>query len=163
MGHPGPKAWFQPGKRLHLKSLTGLAPTDCEPAAIFGRDPYWPCGGAETTAAVPRKSALTQSPHKVVLNLDRQSPGKTGRILGLHERKRTLRRMTKVVAEGAGFEPAIPFPVYTLSRRAPSTTRPPLRIPLVRAGCPASAAGKRGHYTIEAAQARRGPRLDRAR
>ena len=31
------------------------------------------------------------------------------------------------LAEGAGFEPAIRFPVYTLSRRAPSTTRPPLR------------------------------------
>src|SRR5437868_10147295 len=29
-------------------------------------------------------------------------------------------------AEGAGFEPAIRLPVYTLSRRAPSTTRPPL-------------------------------------
>jgi hypothetical protein len=43
--------------------------------------------GGETTAAVPRKSALTQSPHKVVLNGDRQSPGKTGRILGLHEEK----------------------------------------------------------------------------
>src|SRR3990170_4846845 len=32
------------------------------------------------------------------------------------------------VAEGEGFEPSIRFPVYTLSRRAPSTTRPPLRI-----------------------------------
>src|SRR3972149_1788246 len=32
-----------------------------------------------------------------------------------------------LVAEGAGFEPAIRFPVYTLSRRAPSTARPPLR------------------------------------
>ena len=32
------------------------------------------------------------------------------------------------LAEGAGFEPAIRFPVYTLSRRAPSTTRPPLRL-----------------------------------
>ena len=31
------------------------------------------------------------------------------------------------LAEEAGFEPAIRFPVYTLSRRAPSTTRPPLR------------------------------------
>jgi hypothetical protein len=29
-------------------------------------------------------------------------------------------------AERAGFEPAIPFQVYTLSRRAPSTTRTPL-------------------------------------
>ena len=31
------------------------------------------------------------------------------------------------MAERAGFEPAIRFPVYTLSRRAPSTTRPPLQ------------------------------------
>ena len=31
------------------------------------------------------------------------------------------------LAEGAGFEPAIRFPAYTLSRRAPSATRPPLR------------------------------------
>jgi catechol 2,3-dioxygenase-like lactoylglutathione lyase family enzyme len=32
-----------------------------------------------------------------------------------------------VVAEGVGFEPTIRFPVYTLSKRAPSATRPPLR------------------------------------
>src|SRR3712207_2720996 len=31
------------------------------------------------------------------------------------------------LAEGEGFEPSIRFPVYTRSRRAPSTTRPPLR------------------------------------
>ncbi len=31
------------------------------------------------------------------------------------------------LAEGAGFEPAIRFPAYTLSRRAPSAARPPLR------------------------------------
>src|SRR3954451_22963113 len=37
------------------------------------------------------------------------------------------------VAEGAGFEPAIRLPVYTLSRRAPSTTRPPLRARLFAA------------------------------
>ncbi len=30
------------------------------------------------------------------------------------------------VAEGGGFEPPRRSPVYTLSRRAPSTTRPPL-------------------------------------
>ena len=35
------------------------------------------------------------------------------------------------VAEGAGFEPAIRLPVYTLSRRAPSTARPPLRAALL--------------------------------
>ncbi len=31
------------------------------------------------------------------------------------------------MAEGVGFEPTIRFPVYTLSKRAPSATRPPLR------------------------------------
>src|ERR1700736_2940692 len=41
----------------------------------------------------------------------------------------TGRRRTVDMAEGAGFEPAIRFPAYTLSRRAPSTTRPPLRGP----------------------------------
>ena len=35
--------------------------------------------------------------------------------------------MNTVLAEGAGFEPAIRFPAYTLSKRAPSATRPPLR------------------------------------
>src|ERR1700730_16371305 len=31
------------------------------------------------------------------------------------------------VAEREGFEPSIEFPLYTLSKRAPSTTRPSLR------------------------------------
>ena len=31
-----------------------------------------------------------------------------------------------VMAEGEGFEPSIELPLYTRSRRAPSTTRPPL-------------------------------------
>ena len=34
----------------------------------------------------------------------------------------------KIMAEGVGFEPTIRSPVYTLSRRAPSTTRPPLHM-----------------------------------
>lgn len=36
------------------------------------------------------------------------------------------------MAERAGFEPALRFPVNTLSRRAPSTTRPPLRLGISR-------------------------------
>ena len=31
------------------------------------------------------------------------------------------------MAEREGFEPSKRFPVYTLSKRAPSTTRPPLQ------------------------------------
>jgi hypothetical protein len=38
------------------------------------------------------------------------------------------------LAEGAGFEPAMELPPYTLSRRAPSTARPPLRAVLLRGG-----------------------------
>ena len=36
------------------------------------------------------------------------------------------------MAERVGFEPTIRFPVYTLSKRAPSATRPPLRIRATR-------------------------------
>ena len=32
------------------------------------------------------------------------------------------------MAEREGFEPSKRFPVYTLSKRAPSTTRPPLQL-----------------------------------
>ena len=35
---------------------------------------------------------------------------------------------TGVLAEGVGFEPTLRFPVNTLSKRAPSATRPPLLI-----------------------------------
>ncbi len=35
--------------------------------------------------------------------------------------------LAKYLAEGEGFEPSIRFPAYTLSKRAPSATRPPLR------------------------------------
>ena len=64
------------------------------------------------------------------------------------------------MAEGAGFEPAIRFPAYTLSRRAPSTTRPPLRIfakKIGRTSLPAGSAGrprrrgasrKSAHYSV---------------
>ena len=41
-------------------------------------------------------------------------------------RSKAAGAITKL-AERAGFEPAIPFRVYTLSRRAPSTTRTPLQ------------------------------------
>ena len=39
-----------------------------------------------------------------------------------------LKKLIKswIMAEREGFEPSKRFPVYTLSKRAPSTTRPPL-------------------------------------
>ena len=35
------------------------------------------------------------------------------------------------MAERMGFEPMKEFPLYTLSKRAPSTTRPPLHLKLI--------------------------------
>src|ERR1700722_13745915 len=46
-------------------------------------------------------------------------------LKGLLEQLRT--KANGLMAEGVGFEPTIRFPVYTLSKRAPSATRPPLR------------------------------------
>src|SRR5262249_5465468 len=36
--------------------------------------------------------------------------------------------LCQILAEGGGFEPTLRFPVNTLSKRAPSATRPPLLI-----------------------------------
>src|SRR5262249_36982691 len=52
-----------------------------------------------------------------------------------------------VLAEGVGFEPTIRLPVYTLSKRAPSATRPSLRLgagPPVRANIEAGAPSASG-------------------
>src|SRR5271167_2237159 len=46
-------------------------------------------------------------------------------LKGFPEHQRTNANMK--LAEGVGFEPTIRFPVYTLSKRAPSATRPSLR------------------------------------
>lgn len=45
-----------------------------------------------------------------------------GTVAGPH-----IKQLQRWLAERAGFEPALRSPVNTLSRRAPSTTRPPLR------------------------------------
>ena len=39
----------------------------------------------------------------------------------------TLREREKDMAEREGFEPSVEFPLHTLSKRAPSTTRTSLR------------------------------------
>ncbi len=47
----------------------------------------------------------------------------------LDQKQKPVKQFTdfiKLIAERKGFEPSKQFPVYTLSRRAPSTTRTPL-------------------------------------
>jgi hypothetical protein len=65
------------------------------------------------------------------------------------------------LAEGAGFEPAIRSPAYTLSRRAPSTTRPPLRRPHSRVRLALFPAmrifAKVAHYSAASSRRKRAP------
>ena len=50
------------------------------------------------------------------------------------------------MAEREGFEPSIRFPVYTLSKRAPSAARPPIQAP---PGFRAPTSGEGGIRTLE--------------
>ena len=55
-----------------------------------------------------------------------QGPSEHMRGPDWSEARRAAAR-SQIMAERKGFEPSIPFPVYSLSRGAPSTTRPPLQ------------------------------------
>ena len=80
-------------------------------------------------------------PHRVdaaaVRQGRRHQGGGAGRHADRHQRARRRGQaggqMTQRVAEGVGFEPTLRFPVNTLSKRAPSATRPPLLTQSTRA------------------------------
>ena len=55
------------------------------------------------------------------------SPRETHGLARAHRRPATVMRL----AERAGFEPAVQLPAHTLSKRAPSATRTPLRTPRI--------------------------------
>jgi hypothetical protein len=59
-----------------------------------------------------------------------EPPLENAAIVRLLRPYRSTRRtdLGEALAEGVGFEPTIRFPVYTLSKRAPSATRPSLRL-----------------------------------
>ena len=50
----------------------------------------------------------------------------TGQGTVSYPRNKNYSSFDDLVAEREGFEPSKQFPVYTLSKRAPSATRPPL-------------------------------------
>jgi hypothetical protein len=101
-----------------------------------------PSRGPEKNGARERKirpSAVRRSPQS-----DRDKARETwGSVRPI--RISGAREFWEVLAEGEGFEPSIRFPVYTLSKRAPSAARPPLQ------------RGYRGgrHYTLWPRKARR--------
>src|SRR5262245_54158190 len=51
-----------------------------------------------------------------------------GHNIRLTKKRSNGRIIFRLLAEGVGFEPTLRFPVNTLSKRAPSATRPPLLI-----------------------------------
>ena len=105
-----------------------------EKATLFESVSIWVKGGWKETHSVQRP-ILARSP----VSESRIAP------LNPFETKRkkapsgTSSQVCDVqVADGKGFEPSRRFPAYTLSRRAPSTTRPPVRrrvYPKPYAGC----------------------------
>src|SRR5262245_38619201 len=93
-----------------------------------------PCEACSTSAAVSLPPIFCPPNQRTILqNYDgqrRMSKDKkswiTTNFTMLCEWRRTM--VDKTLAEGVGFEPTIRFPVYTLSKRAPSATRPSLRV-----------------------------------
>src|SRR5450432_1941892 len=65
----------------------------------------------------------------VQVAVDRKYYPKYGTKLGTGQRAKPhlAEKENDNLAEREGFEPSIEFPLYTLSERAPSTTRPSLR------------------------------------
>ena len=69
-------------------------------------------------------SEVATHPRQVIRNPDRSSPPYETQK---HLKRRSSCRLCLKMAERQGFEPWRRSPAYTLSRRAPSTTRPPVR------------------------------------
>ena len=80
-------------------------------------------GGLETNG--PRERISDLSRRVAVRRFSREARGYWASIRALGSQQRML--VAEGLAEGVGFEPTIRFPVYTLSKRAPSATRPPLQ------------------------------------
>src|ERR1035437_9780420 len=68
--------------------------------------------------------ALVPPPKREHISPRRRSKSRTGQFAGFE----IVDFKTDIMAEREGFEPSIEFPLYTLSKRAPSTTRPSLRL-----------------------------------
>ena len=127
-------------------------PSDSPPmsSGLRGR-PFLPPGGPSRAAAAPRVTG--ERPRRDDRDGDRDV-GTTGRGARPDAAPRRQERAAAPqelqggrstapleMAERTGFEPAIRFPVYALSKRAPSTTRPPLR---AWVGCGGAYPGEHG-------------------
>jgi hypothetical protein len=109
--------------RVLAKSAESLDLRKCyETIAYINRTKSAKSGGLERTR--PRERISSSDRLTTVRRFAREARGYWASM-----RARNLRRMlvAEGLAEGVGFEPTIRFPVYTLSKRAPSATRPPLR------------------------------------
>ena len=91
-------------------SAAGQVCNDCFPCASVQRK--WPCG----------RRGLTEEFGPIATCKARRFKRED-----LSNRRRPSRRRAKL-AEREGFEPSVEFPLHTLSKRAPSTTRTSLRL-----------------------------------
>ena len=99
----------------------GATKSDSKSVAYENRTESAKCGALETNGSRERISGFRRC--VAVRRFAREARGYWASM-----RARSWQRI--LVAEGladrVGFEPTIRFPVYTLSKRAPSATRPPL-------------------------------------
>ncbi len=110
--------------------------------APTGPEPRGAPGPNEAGHLGPPPGSVGPSPHQFPAVAEVRGGNRDGygsaNSIGMMESRRIAQGGEKPakagLAEREGFEPSIRLPVYTRSRRAPSTTRPPLRPALARAG-----------------------------
>ena len=108
---------------ISLQSAEVAVPkNDPKSVAYENRTKTAKCGGFERTG--PRERISASDGVSTVRRFAREARG-YWRFRRANPRRRML--VAGGLAEREGFEPSIRFPVYTLSKRAPSATRPPLR------------------------------------
>jgi hypothetical protein len=113
----------------HQELYVGTDPRDVS-TDTTGCDPRYPkTVPSDKSTELKRKPGRERAIWSVSLRSEYRTLRQTDRKMGGPSAARLARRTAfgSRLAEGVGFEPTIRFPVYTLSKRAPSATRPPLR------------------------------------
>ncbi len=149
----GRRPLTQPDRRGQQDRLT-IARSDRKPATVAGRDitacaarhnvlcakPRLDLSSEEVSGTRVGTAKTSSGPHRACMNHTTPqvaraprpdlSVAKAGRHAAGPRRQRHGDKAQCLMAETKGFEPSRRFPAYSLSRGAPSTTRPRLRRPV---------------------------------
>ena len=107
------------GRKPKLRRRQASPPPRCQPKLNSNQ--------SFGSAQVERREAAQTRARRAGSKAPRRQAPSSWRNHALMDAERPQAREPIRVAEGVGFEPTRRLPAYTRSRRAPSTTRPPLR------------------------------------